>query len=324
MNSINQYIKKIQSALEYRADFFANKETTAFRVLNGNSDAIDGLTIDYFEDFYLLTWFNTKIYEDKNQIIEALKLTTSYKGIYQKLKFNSNDKFNHDDEDFICGVKAPEPLIVKENGINFAIYLADGAMVGIFLDQREVRKTIRDKYALNKTMLNTFSYTGAFSVYASLGGALKTTSVDLANRSLAKTQEQFEINNINVKAQDIIVQDVFNYFKYAVKKNILFDLVVLDPPSFARSKKHTFSVAKDYVKLLKEAIQITSKDGVIVASTNYSKLNMRVFKEFIERAFKELHCKYKIEETFSLPNDFRVINEQAQDNYLKVIFIRKI
>ena len=196
-------------------------------------------------------------------------------------------------------------------------------MVGIFLDQREVRKTIRDNYSNGKTMLNMFSYTGAFSVYSALGGATKTTSVDLAKRSRAKTIEQFEINNIDAKNQDIIVDDVFGYFKYAIKKNMAFDLIVVDPPSFARNKKMTFSVAKDYIKLLKEAIQITSKDGVIVASTNYSKLSIRVFKEMIEKAFKELNYKYKIEEIFSLPKDFKVKNKYSEENYLKVVFIRK-
>jgi 23S rRNA (cytosine1962-C5)-methyltransferase len=93
-------------------------------------------------------------------------------------------------------------------------------MVGVFLDQRDVRKTIRDSYAKDKTVLNTFSYTGAFSVFAALGGAIKTTSVDLAKRSRSKTAEQFTVNEINVDAQDIIVEDVFNYFKYAVKKEI--------------------------------------------------------------------------------------------------------
>ena len=247
-----------------------------------------------------------------------------YKGIYQKKRFDAKGQYLDDTDDFITGEKAPEPLIVKENGANFAVYLDDGAMVGVFLDQREVRKTIRDKYAKGKTMLNTFSYTGAFSVFAALGAASKTISVDLANRSRAKTEEQFRINNIDVEVQDIIVEDVFNYFKYAVRKKLSFDLVVLDPPSFARSKKHTFSAAKDYTKLLKEAIQITSKGGVIVASTNASNFDMKRFKGFIDNAFKALHGKYSIEETFSLPEDFRVSGKFKEGNYLKVVFIRKI
>lgn len=196
-------------------------------------------------------------------------------------------------------------------------------MTGIFLDQKAVRKRIKEKYSNVNSMLNTFSYTGAFSVVSALGGAKNTTSVDLANRSLPKTQEQFKVNNINLVNQNIIVQDVFDYFKYAIKNKIKFDLVVVDPPSFARSKKRTFSVAKDYTTLLKDVIQITSKNGVIVASTNYSKLSMREFKDFINTAFSSLNIQYEIEELYTLPDDFHVIFKESKDNYLKVAFIRK-
>ena len=81
--------------------------------------------------------------------------------------------------------------------------------------------------------------------------------------------------------------DVFNYFKYAIKKNLKFDMVILDPPSFAKSKKFTFSAAKDYKNLLKETIQITENNGIIVASTNCSTFDMKKFKQFIDDAFKE-------------------------------------
>ena len=318
------FADKIKSAIAHRKAFFESSETTAFRVFNGEGDGIGGLTIDYFDGYYLITWYSVGIYTFKEDILEALKSTVSYKGIYQKKRFDAKGQYLDDTDDFICGEKAPEPLIVKENGGNFAIYLDDGAMVGVFLDQKDVRKTIRDKYAKGKTVLNTFSYTGAFSVFAALGGAKETTSVDLANRSRVKTQEQFSVNNIDLEKQHIIVEDVFNYFKYAVRKKLSFDLVVLDPPSFARSKKHTFSASKDYTKLLKEAIQITNKGGIIVASTNASNFDMKRFKTFIDKAFKDLNEKYSIEETFSLPKDFRVNEKFKEGNYLKVVFIQKI
>ncbi len=318
------FTAKIKSALQYRDDLYKDEETTAFRVFNGEGDGVGGLTIDYFDGFYLVTWYSLGIYAFKDAILEALKSQVEYKGIYQKKRFDTKGQYLDDEEDFVCGCRGEFPLIVKENGANFAIYLDDGPMVGVFLDQREVRKTLRDSYAKGKRVLNTFSYTGAFSVFAALGGATKTTSVDLAKRSRSRTEEQFGINGIDPESQDIIVEDVFNYFKYAVRKEILFDVVVLDPPSFARSKKHTFSVAKDYVKLLKEAIQITQKGGVIVASTNYANLNMAKFKSFIDKAFKELGGKYKIEHTFSLPKDFRVMEKFKEGDYLKVAFIRKI
>ncbi|MFF2754123.1 class I SAM-dependent rRNA methyltransferase [Psychrobacillus sp. NPDC058041] len=313
--------KKIASAIKHRADYYSSSDTTAFRVFNGEGDGIGGLTIDYFDGFYLLSWYSEGIYSFKKMIIEAIEASVSYKGIYEKKRFDTKGQYVEDD-DFVKGERGEFPLIVKENGLNFAIYLNDGAMVGVFLDQRDVRKKIRDAYSKGKTVLNTFSYTGAFSVFAAAGGATKTTSVDLAKRSLSKTTEQFEVNGIDVEKQDIIVMDVFDYFKYAKRKELAFDVVILDPPSFARSKKYTFSSAKDYTKLLKDAIAITEKNGVIVASTNNATFGMKKFKTFVEKAFKESNRKYTIEEEFSLPSDFRTSPLFKEGNYLKVLFIQ--
>lgn len=318
------FLKKITSALKHRDDYFNSDDTTAFRIFNGEGDGIGGLTIDYFDGFYLISWYSQGIFAFKELILEALESAVpSYKGIYEKKRFDTKGQYLEDD-DFVKGNRGEFPLLVKENGDNFAIYLNDGAMVGVFLDQRDVRKKIRDEYAKGKNVLNTFSYTGAFSVFAAAGGAKKTTSVDLAKRSLSKTTEQFEVNGIDVEKQDIIVMDVFDYFKYAKRKELSFDMVILDPPSFARSKKYTFSSAKDYTKLLKDAIAITEKNGVIVASTNNATFGMKKFKSFVEKAFKESSQKYVIEEEFSLPNDFRTSPLFKEGNYLKVLFIRAI
>ncbi|MDU9694765.1 MULTISPECIES: class I SAM-dependent rRNA methyltransferase [Priestia] len=317
------FARKIQRAIASRHDFYASEDTTAFRIFNSEGDGIGGLIIDYYDGYYVMSWYSEGIYRFKEYVIEALKSAPNFKGLYQKKRFNVKGQYIEED-DFVVGDKGEFPLIVKENGIRFAVYLNDGAMVGVFLDQRDVRKTIRDKYAKGKTVLNMFSYTGAFSVAAALGGAAKTTSVDLANRSLAKTIEQFSVNGIDHEAQDIIVEDVFKYFKYAVKKNMTFDLVVLDPPSFAKSKKHTFSAAKDYKDLLKEAIALTKPNGVIVASTNASNFDMKKFHSFIEKAFNEKGERYKMMEQFSLPADFKTIKEFKSGDYLKVVFIQKV
>lgn len=322
---INQdfFESKIKSALHKRKHFYKSNDTTAFRALNGEGDGLGGLIIDYYDGYYVVSWYSEGIYTFRDEIIAALQKVANFKGIYEKKRFDTKGKYIEGD-DFVAGERGEFPLIVKENGVNFAVYLNDGAMVGVFLDQRNVRKQIRDKYAQGRTVLNMFSYTGAFSVFAALGGASKTTSVDLANRSLSKTIEQFSVNEIDYEAQDIIVEDVFLYFKYAAKKNMKFDRVVLDPPSFARSKKYTFSAAKDYKNLLKETIAITENNGIIVASTNCSAFDMKKFKGFIDTAFKEMNGKYKILEEHSLPEDFRTIDQFKEGDYLKVVFIEKI
>ncbi|PFF46687.1 RlmI/RlmK family 23S rRNA methyltransferase [Bacillus cereus] len=322
---INQsfFESKIKSALHKRKQFYKSSDTTAFRVVNGEGDGLGGLIIDYYDGYYVVSWYSEGIYTFRDEIIAALQKVANFKGIYEKKRFDTKGKYIEGD-DFVAGEGGEFPLIVKENGVNFAVYLNDGAMVGVFLDQRNVRKQIRDKYAKGRTVLNMFSYTGAFSVFAALGGASKTTSVDLANRSLSKTIEQFSVNEVDYEAQDIIVEDVFLYFKYAAKKKMKFDMVVLDPPSFARSKKYTFSAAKDYKNLLKETIAITENNGIIVASTNCSAFDMKKFKGFIDTAFKEMNGKYKILEEHSLPEDFRTIDQFKEGDYLKVVFIEKI
>ncbi|WP_096185996.1 class I SAM-dependent rRNA methyltransferase [Evansella halocellulosilytica] len=313
--------KKLAKALQKRTRIFDDVNTTAFRVFNGEGDGIGGVTIDNFDGYYLLNWYSEGIYSFKQQVVRALETVTDFKGIYEKKRFKTGGKYINDD-DFVTGKRGEFPLTVKENGINFAVYLNEGAMVGVFLDQRDVRRSIRDKYANGKRVLNTFSYTGAFSVFAVIGGAEKTTSVDLANRSYEKTIEQFSMNSLDYEAHDIVVQDVFDYYNYAVKKGLSFDLVILDPPSFARSKKKTFSAEKDYKDLLKQTIAITEKNGVIVASTNAAKVPMEKFKRFIDQAFHESGNKYKVLEEHSLPEDFVVAPQFPEGDYLKVVFIQ--
>ena len=315
------FARKLKAAAEKRADFFASEDTSAFRVFNGEGDGIGGLTIDFFNGFYMVSWYSEGIYSFRDDIYTALKEVVNTRGIYEKLRFDTNGQYVEQD-DYVSGEKGEFPLIVQENGMNYAVDLNDGAMTGIFLDQRNVRKALRDKYSDGKTVLNTFSYTGAFSVAAALGGSIGTTSVDLAKRSLAKTIEQFAVNGIDYESQDIKVMNVFDYFSYAARHNLKFDVVVLDPPSFARTKKMTFSTSKDYPKLLKDALAIINKDGVIVASTNNASFNMKKFKSFIEKAFADTNTKYSILEQHQLPEDFAVPHNFPEFNYLKVVFIQ--
>ncbi|EHJ01341.1 rRNA (guanine-N(2)-)-methyltransferase [Clostridium sp. DL-VIII] len=314
------FYDKLRNAFSKRMKFYHSKDTTAFRVFNGEGDGIGGLTIDYFDEYYLITWYSRGIYAFKDNIFKAIKALVSFEGIYEKKRFEENGMVV-DEDSYVYGRKAPEPLIVKENNVNFAIYLNDGAMVGVFLDQKEVRKAIKEKYSRNKRVLNTFSYTGAFSMAAAKGGAI-TTSVDLASRSLEKTTENFTINNIDPQKHEIIVQDVFLYFKHAKKEKLKFDVVILDPPSFATSKDNKFSAARDYKDLVKTVIEITEDEGMIVASTNCATFNMEKFKRFIHEAFKESNRNYEIIEEHNLPEDFATTEKFPEGNYLKVVFVK--
>lgn len=304
-------------AVTKRSPFFNDSQTTAFRILNGEGDNFGGLTIDWYDRYLVLSWYNLSIYQHQKEIVELLsEVIPDVIGMYEKIRFKSEEL---PESSFIWGSKAPEPLIVKENGVNYATYLNEGLMTGIFLDQKEVRNYLVDGFSSGQTLLNTFSYTGAFSVAAAVGGASHTTSVDLAKRSIEKTEEQFKVNGIDPETQTIFVMDVFNYFKYAEKKGFSFDVVVLDPPSFARNKKKTFSVAKDYGKLTTEAVRLINKNGKLIASTNAANVNFDKFGKMVEKGIKDAGREFKQQRVFRLPSDFAVSNAFSEGNYLKVL-----
>lgn len=304
---------------EKRTSFEKDSLTTAYRLFNGEGDGIGGLIIDRYADYAVFSWYNETLYQKKAELLTAFR--TVYPdiiGAYEKIRFSTK---NLPESQFLYGEQAPEPLLVTENGVQFATYLNEGLMTGIFLDQKEVRGRLVDGFAVGKTVLNMFSYTGAFSVAAAMGGAVDTTSVDLAKRSLPKTTEQFEVNHLNLAAQKIIVMDVFDYFKYASRKGLSYDMIILDPPSFARNKKKVFSVAKNYGELVKDSIDILTDKGTLIASTNAANLSLAKYQKMVITALQEKNVRYKITDTYQLPADFQVNPNFPEGNYLKVLFI---
>ena len=316
-----QFVKGLfQKAAKKRSSLMMDDSTTSFRLFNGEGDGLGGITIDWYDGFVVVSWYSAGIYQWKELIIEQLQeAIPSIQGIYEKIRYASKEKLP--ESQFVRGVKASEPLIVQEEGVRYATYLDEGLMTGIFLDQREVRTLLRDDYSAGKTILNLFSYTGAFSVAAAMGGAVQTTSVDVANRSLEKTREQFEVNGIDPSEQKIYVMDVFDYIKYAVKKALTFDTIVLDPPSFARTKKRTFSVAKDYAGLVEQLVSLTAKKGTLILSTNAANVSEKQFLEMIQKGLRSSRRRYRIAHQKKLPMDFPTAPHTPLSDYLKVVFV---
>lgn len=304
-----------------RQSYFNRSDTTAFRILNGEGDSFGGLTIDWYAGYVVFSWYNETLYTHKDELVRAFQ--TAYpevKGAYEKIRFASDLPESMP----IYGERAPEPLLIKENGITYATYLNEGLMTGIFLDQREVRGKLASGFLKGKSVLNMFSYTGAFSVAAAVGGAGETTSVDLANRSLELTKEQFQVNHLSSEEQHIYVMDTFEYFKYAKRKNLSYDCIVLDPPSFARNKKKVFTVSKNYGELIEQSLDILAPNGWLVASTNAANVSLEKFEKQIEQAIAKKGVKVRKQTSFALPSDFKTISKFPEGSYLKVLFYQRM
>ena len=306
-----------RQAKEKRSAYYQDDLTTAFRLFNQEGDGFGGLTVDLYGDYAVFSWYNSYVYQIRKVISEAFRqVFPEVLGTYEKIRFKGLDY----ESAHVYGQEAPDFFTVLENGVLYQVFMNDGLMTGIFLDQHEVRGSLVDGLAMGKSLLNMFSYTAAFSVAAAMGGASQTTSVDLAKRSRELSQAHFQANGISTDDHRFIVMDVFEYFKYAKRKGLTYDVIVLDPPSFARNKKQTFSVAKDYHKLISQSLEILNPEGIIIASTNAANVSRQKFTEQIDKGFAGR--SYQILNKYGLPADFAYNKKDESSNYLKVISMK--
>jgi len=306
-----------RQAKEKRSAYYQDELTTAFRLFNQEGDGFGGLTVDLYGDYAVFSWYNSYVYQIRQTISEAFRqVFPEVLGTYEKIRFKGLDY----ESAHVYGQEAPDFFTVLENGVLYQVFMNDGLMTGIFLDQHEVRGSLVDGLAMGKSLLNMFSYTAAFSVAAAMGGASQTTSVDLAKRSRELSQAHFQANGISTDDHRFIVMDVFEYFKYAKRKGLTYDVIVLDPPSFARNKKQTFSVAKDYHKLISQSLEILNPGGIIIASTNAANVSRQKFTEQIDKGFAGR--SYQILNKYGLPADFAYNKKDESSNYLKVISMK--
>ena len=306
-----------RQAKEKRTAYYQDDLTTAFRLFNQEGDGFGGLTVDLYGDYAVFSWYNSYVYQIRQTISEAFRqVFPEVLGAYEKIRFKGLDY----ESAHVYGQEAPDFFTVLENGVLYQVFMNDGLMTGIFLDQHEVRGSLVDGLAMGKSLLNMFSYTAAFSVAAAMGGASQTTSVDLAKRSRELSQAHFQANGISTDDHRFVVMDVFEYFKYAKRKGLTYDVIVLDPPSFARNKKQTFSVAKDYHKLISQSLEILNPGGIIIASTNAANVSRQKFTEQIDKGFAGR--SYQILNKYGLPADFAYNKKDESSNYLKVISMK--
>lgn len=178
----------------------------------------------------------------------------------------------------LCGPEVEARFTIRENGVAYIMDMAAGYSQGIFLDQRENRARLRRADLRGKTLLNTFSYTGAFSVCAALAGAT-TTTLDLAQPCLTWCKENFELNGLDPAAHYFCKGDVLHWLDRFAKQGRTFDIIVLDPPTFSRDAKgHIWRVERDYGKLVAKAAACLAPQGQMLCSTNCRKLTPAAFR----------------------------------------------
>ncbi len=291
--------------------------TNSFRLINGEGDGFPGLVIDIYHDTAVMKHDHTIMEKTWNTEAIAAKVQVALpqiKCVYLKRRNDAEEKGEN-----IIGKLEPE-VIFLENGVKFASNIRDAAKTGFFLDQRDNRKIIQ-RFAHGKTVLNLFSYTGGFSIFAAKGGAREVTSVDIAKVAIQAVDRNFVINGLKTPHHDIAT-DAFAYLEDLNIQKKKYDFVITDPPSFAPNEKSVEQAKAAYAKIFSNSIKLVNPDGFFAASSCSSHISEREFLDICKEAFSRARAKATLVHMGAQPTDHPYPLAMEELRYLKFALFR--
>ncbi|HEY3666198.1 MAG TPA: class I SAM-dependent methyltransferase [Polyangiaceae bacterium] len=262
----------------------------AFRVVNDSGDGLPGVCVDRYGDFAVLSLSSDEASARAQELADLL-FEYGARGVYLKQRARADLRREAHAELApkapIAGLPVPGELIVQENHARFGVTLDEGLSSGLFLDQRDNRRKIA-AFCGGRRVLNLFSYTCSFSVYAALASAERVTSVDLSGPALARGRENFKLNGLDPEAHSFVQTDALEWLVRAGKRGERFGVVILDPPSFSTSGKgKTFRVADGYQRALALVFGVLEPGGRVLAVTNHRKTSVLAFRKIAHDAARD-------------------------------------
>lgn len=310
------FTQVIYNAWSLRKKYINHTTTNVYRLVNSFGDALPDVTIDMYAKNMLVQYFKPYEKTKKTEIYKVLKETFLPESITEKIRLKGKDIQTHK----ISGTEVPVDFVVLENNIKFNASFGDGGGTGLFLDQRDNKRKIHDM-AKDKEVLNCFCYTSSFSVNAAIGGAVRTTNVDLSRKAIEWSKKNFSLNQLDINKHEFIVGDVWDWIKLFKKKDRSFDMIIIDPPSFSTSKTTTFSVENDFPKLIGMGLDVLRKDGILAFSTNIVKMNFSKFFQVLSTARNFTSKAFKLIDVSSQGIDFPTDGIHFKEPYLKFVIL---
>ncbi len=278
-------------------------ETNAVRLIDGSGDGLPGLILETYANRWLVSTTGDHLSSSVREWIRDQGVSCYWKRL---------DQHQKESPQHLSGSVVIEPFLIVENGIASEISLQSGYSQGIFLDQRDNRAEVRRLMAPGLRLLNTFAYTGAFSVAAAMAGA-ETTTLDLSQPYLDWAKRNFTHNSLDPAAHHFCKGDTFHWLRRFAKQGRTFDGIVLDPPTFSRDEKgKVFRAEENFGELAALAAELLTSDGWLLCSTNCRNLGLNEFQKQLRNAIhRPLSARHS-----NMPPDF------TDDAYLKSVWLR--
>jgi 23S rRNA (cytosine1962-C5)-methyltransferase len=318
---------RLEQSLARRRDLF-DAQTTGYRLIHGESDGWPGLVLDRYDTTLVLKLYTAAWLPRLDDMLALLKENAPGERVVLRLSRNIQSvvekQFQQCDGKVIFSQRAePEfgaPIIFQESGLRFEADVLRGQKTGFFLDQRENRREV-ETLARGRRVLNAFSFSGGFSVYAARGGATAVTDLDISAHALAAAQRNFALNQnfpgVAACHHDTAQGDAFEWLAASAAK---FDLVVLDPPSLAKRAVEREGALRAYERLATLGLERLAREGILVAGSCSAHVPAKEFFEVVRRVAAKSGRTFTELKTLRHPPDHPANFKEAE--YLKVIYLK--
>ena len=294
-------------------------DTTACRLINAEGDGIPGLIVDRYGGFLVVSIETAGAEKYRGMILDALCREVHPEGIYERSEGRSRRREGLPDRTGVAfGAVPPETIEIRENGLSFAVDIRTGQKTGFYLDQRENRDRI-GRICRDADVLNCFSYSGGFSVYCARGGAKRIVSVDASGPANALARSNLERNGFSAQDHPAIQADAFSFLRDTTER---FDLVILDPPPFAKSRKDVAQAARGYKDINLRAARRLSQGGLLATFSCSNHLDETLFEKIVNAAARDAGRKAQLVARLGPGPDHPANLAHPEGRYLKGLLLR--
>jgi 23S rRNA (cytosine1962-C5)-methyltransferase len=306
--------KRIQNAWDLRA-LLPLEKTNAFRLIHGEGDGCPGLIMDMYKNVLVFQAHTIGMHRDRDEIVEAIKkvLGKKIKAIYDKSRETLPTEYAQNCTNGYVYGEVAVPYKVQENGIAFSINWITGQKTGFFIDQRENRALLA-KYAKGKSVLNTFCYSGGFSLYALEAGAASVISLDASAKAIDLVKANIELNKMQDLQHEAIVGETLPYLKANEDE---FDIIVLDPPAFAKSMNAKHKALQGYQKINELALRKIKKNGLLFTYSCSQVITRDLFYNMLVAAGIAVGREIQVIHQMTQSPDHPINLFHPESNYLK-------
>ncbi|MBY8085625.1 class I SAM-dependent methyltransferase [Vibrio fluvialis] len=313
------FVKRIQQAQLLRDDLIERDGLTGYRLIAAESDGLPGITIDKYQDFLVCQLLSAGAECQKDALVEALKQCFPTCSIYERSDVAVRKKEGLEERvGVLHGELPPKSVVIEENGVQISVDIVGGHKTGFYLDQRDSRFQSM-KYVKNKDVLNCFSYTGGFGLYALKGGAKRVINADVSQPALDTAKFNAELNEFDISKKRAVFlnADVFKLLREYRDQGTKFDVVIMDPPKFAESKAQLNGACRGYKDINMLAMQILNPGGTLLTYSCSGLMDQVLFQKIIADAALDAGRDVKFIERFEQAADHPTDTAYPEGFYLK-------